>query len=633
MKQDSAIASAPIFLGALLLFAVLAVYIPALGAGFVWDDPVLLTENPLMWLPGGLRDIWTGARTPDYIPLTLTGFWLEWRLWGTDPAGYHAVNIVLHAGNALLFWRLLVRLGIPGAWLAALFFGLHPMNVASVAWIAERKNTLSLFFALISVLLYLRDTKLRTALSVCFGLAAMLSKGTAVVLPAALLFMEIWRRPNATRDDWRRIALRLAPFAIAAGAMAWVTIHFQSHAAVAPHAPESLLFRIARASGALLFYAEKTLWPAGLAPIYPLGILDFGPFALLPVAVVLLGALWLAGSTTVVRRGVGFGLGVFVVSLLPVLGFVMRPAFFEQAPVADWWNYVPMLGICGLAGAGLARVAHGPGKALGWLAAVCIATAFGTLTWNQAATYFDMETFCRNALARNSHAWIARNNLGLALADRCQTEAAIEQYTLALRDNPNCLEAHTNLASSLTDQGKLKEAEGHLRTVLAAWSGDAKARNNLGIVLFQTGRTPEAIAEYRASLALFPHNGQAENNLGLALASTGQYAEALQCCRRALNLDPHNAGAWFNAGNALAAQGRHDAAASALRNATRCSPAMASASHRFAQELLLLGRPAEAEAELLRLFGVNPKMASNPAVAKTLEAARQKRGQSFAPAR
>src|SRR6266513_3504959 len=141
---------------AAIIVAVVVVYLPALRGDFVWDDCLLITGNPLLQNFSGLLEIWSGGRTADYFPLTNTVFWIEHHLFGVNATGYHAVNILLQIANALLVWRLLKQLNIPGAWLAGLICGINPVHVASVAWISELKNLFTMFFAMLSVLFFLK---------------------------------------------------------------------------------------------------------------------------------------------------------------------------------------------------------------------------------------------------------------------------------------------------------------------------------------------------------------------------------------------------------------------------------------------------------------------------------------------
>src|SRR5437764_384621 len=183
-----------------IVVAVALVYLPALHAGFVWDDEQLITGNPLLRNFAGLAEIWSGGRTADYFPITNTVFWVEHHLFGDNAAGYHAVNILLQATDAVLVWLVLRRLKVPGAWLASLIFGIHPVHAESVAWISELKNVLSMFFVLVSIFCFLaiEEKRLLDAFpeyiaSLVFFLLALLSKTQAVFLPVVLLLCAWWR--------------------------------------------------------------------------------------------------------------------------------------------------------------------------------------------------------------------------------------------------------------------------------------------------------------------------------------------------------------------------------------------------------------------------------------------------------
>src|SRR5437667_6349698 len=219
--------------------AVVLVYLPALRGDFVWDDFLLITGNPLLQNFSGLVEIWSGGRTADYFPVTNTVFWTEHHLFVGNATGYHAVNVLLQAANALLVWRLLVRLNIPGAWLAGLIFGIHPVHVASVAWISELKNLLSMFFALLSILYFLEldEKKLRNsamplpASRVSFALA-LLSKTQVVFLPVVLLLCAWWRAEKSpgrrTTQNLRRDIVRSWPFFLIGIVFGLVTMWFQN---------------------------------------------------------------------------------------------------------------------------------------------------------------------------------------------------------------------------------------------------------------------------------------------------------------------------------------------------------------------------------------------------------------------
>jgi tetratricopeptide (TPR) repeat protein len=492
-----------LFLAGVIVLAVVLCYMPAMRAGFVWDDDLLVTENPLVKGADSLPYVWGSAAATDYTPLTITAFWLEWRLWAENAAGYHLVNILLQALSAVLLWRVLERLDVPGAWLGGLLFAVHPVNVASVAWVAELKNGLSLPFYLGAIACYLRYMEKRRwgtyGLALVLALCAWLSKGSTVVLPLALVLCVWWKEG---RVGWRDMG-GLAPFFLLAAGMGWVTVHLQARVIDAGVTGLTLGERVERAGEVIWFYLGKDLWPWHLCAIYPKWKLGDGWLPLGAVAGVG-AALWVARDRW--GRGWFFAWAYFVTALLPVLGF-LNMGFLDQAWVADWWQQLALPAVTGLAGAGIAiawaravaRRTRVEAAAIGVGAVCCL----GVATWNTAAGYESMETLCRRTLAMNPGAWMAHNNLGAVL----------------------------------TTQGRLPEAAAEYEAALALKPGDASARSNLGIVYARQGRLDEAIAQYHEALALAPDNAKYWFNLGNALRQERRTGEALEAFGKAIDED------------------------------------------------------------------------------------------------
>ena len=344
---------------------------PALRGGFNWDDDAYVTNNLTLRSVHGLSQIWGQlTATPQYYPLVFTSFWLEYHLWGLNPLGYHVVNVLLHALAAMLLWRVLVRLQLPGAWLAAGIFALHPVAVESVAWVTERKNVLSAVFYFAAALAYLRwrddgttTTGLRATsswrslvlylLSLALFICALFSKTVTASLPAALLLVIWWKHGRiAGRDVWP-----LLPFFVAGAALGLVTSWLErTH--VGANGPEwalSFFDRCLIAGRALWFYAGKLFWPANLTFIYPRWQIDPGIWWqwLFPAAAIaLVMILWsLRGR---IGRGPLVAVLFFAGTLLPALGFAnvypMRYSF-----VADHFQYLASVGLIVLAAAGLTK--------------------------------------------------------------------------------------------------------------------------------------------------------------------------------------------------------------------------------------------------------------------------------------
>ena len=339
---------------ALLILLTVAAYLPAMRGGFVFDDHPLITENRLVKANDGLYRFWCTTDAPDYYPLTWSLWWVEWRFWGNRATGYHVVNVLLHAINAVLVWRILRRLEIPGAWLAGLVFALHPVNVATAAWISEQKNTLSMFFYAAAILLYLRfDEECRWrwyVLSLASFLLALLGKSAVVMLPVVLLGCAWWKRGRVQRRDF----LRSVPFFVLSLASGLLTVWFQQYRALEGHAVGMGGFasRLAMAGQVPWFYLEKTLLPFNLTVVYPKWEIPASRWISYVPGMVLVGCLaWFWWKRKTWGRPLLFGLGYFVGTLFPVLGFFDQ-GFYSHSLVADPWQYYAIIGVIALAVAG-----------------------------------------------------------------------------------------------------------------------------------------------------------------------------------------------------------------------------------------------------------------------------------------
>jgi tetratricopeptide (TPR) repeat protein len=587
----------------IVLVAFLA-YLPSINGGFVLDDNLFLAKNELIRASDGLRKLWCTTDPVDYWPVTYTTFWFEWRLWGSNPAGYHVSNLILHVIEALLIWLILRKLSIPGAFLAAMIFALHPVNVESAAWIASRKNLLAMLFFLLSILWYLKFTMSMAFAGITparsyrgpreqekthsyfilhpssfhfwywLGLAAfllaMLSKGSVAILPLLLLGIVWWLRP-LTRWD----VVRTAPFFLIALVMAVVNMWFQTHGVGEVFHTATITERLLGAGSVIWFYLYKALLPVDLAFVYPQWHIETGnPLWWLPLsaAIAVTAVLWLY------RKGWGRPLLLswffFCVALLPVMGFA-DVGFMQFSLVADRYQHIAIIGVIALLSAGFSAWHQGMRGAIARTATALAIVAVGTLafmTWRHSGIYRDAMTLYQDTLNKNPECWMAYNNLGLALSKTGRPQEEIKQYEQALRLKPDFGQAHNNLGAVLAEIGRPEEAIEHCEQALRLKPDYPEAHFNLGNALFQTGRLQEAIEHFQAALRLKPDFGEAHNNLGNALKLTGRYQEAIEHYEKALRLDPDYIEAHNNLGLALVQTGRIREGIEHYRQALRLKP-------------------------------------------------------------
>jgi tetratricopeptide (TPR) repeat protein len=587
--------------GLALLLATLAAYQPAWRGGMLWDDDFHLTSPSLSSWHGLYRIWFDPGATLQYYPLLHTVFWVEHHLWGDATLGYHLVNILMHVTAAVLFSLILSRLGIPGAYLASAIFALHPIQVESVAWMTELKNTLSAVFYLGAALLYLRFDETRKTRWYASALGAfvlaLLTKTVTGTLPGALLVMFWWKRG---RLSWKRDATPLVPFFVLGAGFGMLTARWELefNNCVGADFEFTLVERALIAGRAVWFLLGKLFWPANLTFIYPRWQINAGVWwqYLFPIG----GAAFLASLWAMRRRFRGplAAMLFFCGTLFPVLGF-FNLYTFRFSLVANHYQYLAGAGIIVLASAGAVLLKRRLAKRFLWtgyvLVSVVLAT-LGGLTWRESRQYADAETLYRTTLSRNPSCWLALNNLGNLKLETSPDEA-VALFKEALRLKPDLAEAHGNLGSALQKMGRLEESITECRLALKIDPAIPGARHALARALRDQGRNQEAVTQYKEVLRLKPDSAEVHNELGDALQDLRSLEEAKAHYEEALRIEPDFVEAHNNLGNALRKLGRAQAAIDQYREALRLKPDYANAHYNLGNILQEMGRLDEAVAQ------------------------------------
>ena len=598
------------WLSVLVLIGLLvAAYLPALSGGFIWDDDGYVTGNQTLRSLAGLRQIWFNpSATPQYYPLVHTTFWLEYHVWGLHAFGYHVVNLGLHAVSAVLIYFLLTRLKLPGAWIAAAIFALHPVELESVAWITERKNVLSAVFYLSAALAYLRFAWGESAdgperrrwsfyfLSLILFVAALLSKSVTCSLPAAILLVFWWKGGRLRWNDiWP-----LAPFFMLGVGSGLATAWLEKHHVKAEGADWSLNFiqRVLIAGRAVWFYAGKLLWPAHLTFSYPRWPIDAGvwwqwlfPAAALGVLVV----LWVARKR--IGRGPLAAVLFFIGTLGPALGFVniypMRYTF-----VADHYQYLAGIALIALCGVWLNRM---PQSVVGLLLAI-----LAGLTWQQGHIYRNLETLWQDTLAKNPGSWLAHDNFGETLLAKKQFEEALGHFRESSRLNPRDAVAWFNSGCALLGEKRLDDAIQSFQAAVRIRPQYNQAQYYLGLALARRGRNDEAIDAYQKALEVNPADSAVLSSVANTLMVKGRFKDAVVRLREAIRLHPEIAALHSNLGVALSYSGQLEEAIREYQESVRLHPDSAQAHKDLGAALAAKGRVQEAIDQFTQALRIQP---------------------------
>ena len=565
-----------------IVVATVAAYLPALRAGFVWNDDTYLSENPTLQAPNALSLIWTEPRASEqYYPLVFTTFWLEKQLWGLQPFGYHLVNVLLHAASALLLWWLLHRLGLPAGWLAAALFALHPVCVESVAWVTERKNTLSLLLTLLAAHAYLasraalgpaaparkgrkgqavvvpwhrRASTLYAAALVSFTLA-LFAKTTASLLPAVLLLIAWWRNGRGRREDLPPLIL----FFLVGAALAYHTAHLERTMVRAEGSEWALglLGRVVLAGRVFWFYIGKLAWPTDLMFVYPRWVANPAVWwQWLPAA----GALGLVAALWLGRKRLGRGplTGALLLGglVFPAMGFFNVYAM-RYSYVADHFAYQAVAAGCALVACGIASWLPAGRPRLARALAVAglgVLPALAAGSFAHARSFADADTLWKSTIADNPNCYMCHTNYGHSLYEQGRVAEAVEHFEAALRVKPDNVLALLNLARAADEGGDLPNAAERLEQALAIEPGNAVVLLNLGTTYLRLDKVGEAV-QYLEEALRHPSDDDylAHNSLGAALMRQNRVPEAIVHFRAAVALRPDF---WKAQANLEAAQAR-----------------------------------------------------------------------------
>ena len=600
------------------LVALVAIaYAPLWRNQFVfYDDFVYIVDNPHVRNGFSIDSIrWAfqvDSRTGNWHPLTWLSHMADTALFGPDaPWAIHGVNLLLHATNSLLLLWILWR--ATGAWtpswIAALVFAIHPIQVESVAWAAQRKNVLSTLLGLVAVAAYLQYVRRRrrwhyAVVAVAMALSLM-AKGMLVTLPAVLLLLDFWPLCRWGKERVARLLWEKVPLLAISLAASAITYTAQAPA----RASLDVLPISVRLSGAVLSYAiylRKLVWPFDLAVIYPhpgsrlLASSELWKIAVSAVVLVAITALvvWQRRQRPYLLVGWLWYLG----TLVPVIGLV----HIGQQLLADRYAYVPFIGLF-VAIAWLLSdawpVGHRARNAAS-AAGVAVLLLLVAVTWRQVETWHDSDSLFHRAIAVSPDNPVAHLNLGYLLSADGRHAAAVPHLEEAVRLAPADADYRIQLAKTLVQLGRVSEALRHYDRAIQQAPNSAVAREDRGILFLEQCDPARAADDFRIALQQHPDRARLHYLLGVAYAREGKIRAALESLQRARKLDPKGpaqraiVAIYTQQGDRLAAENRHREAADCYRRALHLVPHDRSLREKAARSLRAAGDIDAAEAML-----------------------------------
>jgi len=613
----------PLFFGLGLCLLTLLVYLPVLHSEFVnFDDGLYVTSNAHVQAGLSWKNFiwaWQTNVASNWHPLTMFSHMLDCQLYALNPKGHHLTNLLFHLASVWLLFEVLRRMtGSPwrSAAVAALF-GIHPLHVESVAWIAERKDVLSGFFFMLCLGAYLRFLQRRTAgryvvLVLLFSLG-LLAKSMLVTLPCVLFLLDVWplgRLPLASwqeaRPALRSLLVEKIPLFAVTLVMSAITVYTQQQS-LAHLDAVSVGRRVGNVLTSYAIYLGKTFWPAKLAVFYPLPVT-------VPVGKTVAAGALLAVITALalfrLRRSPWLAVGWlwFVGMMVPVIGILQ----VGRQGMADRYTYLPAIGlflavvweVAELAGRRrLVKIATA-------VAAAALLAVLGLACRAQVETWKNSKTLFRHAIAVTDRNYLAHLNYGVALAHEGREDEAMKEYYKALAIQPNMMEAQAALGNALHEQGRYYQALPHLRLAIRLNPESAQLHHTLAINLEDMGLHDDAIDELEEALEINPRFADAEYGLGSILAKQGETAEALEHYQKALKINPDLTDLYEPTAKLLADRGDLAGAARLYTEAVHREPDSATACYNLGVTLERMGKLQDARVYYARALEIDPNLAA-----------------------
>lgn len=631
------------FLRALALAALcLAVYFPLHSAGFFWDDLYWIVNNPFVHRWSGLVNIWFQPDTfLQYYPLTTTGFLLQWMLWGTHPLGYHIVSVLLQIFNAILLWRLLLRLRFRAAWLMAAIFAIHPVVVESVAWVVEQKNLISGALVLMAVWAWVRFTALDHSdedlqrappaldwkfywLATILYLLALLAKTYVCALPAAILVLTWWK----TGRLGAKHILASGPWfglSVAAGLMA-IWRERTGAGAMGSYFHFSMRQHLIIAGKDLWFYPAKLLWPHPILSIYPRWhIRHFSALDLIyPLAAALVGAVLFAGCRRI-GRGPAAATAIYAIMVSPSLGFFAFSGM-SSTFVTDHYFYLGCISLIVLGVQwvdGLPRRATDLGQSISGaiarhrakrgiaMAAGCgVLLVLGILSFRRSVNYRSVKAIWAQELRYNKDCPAAYDNLGaMALnAGHYQKAITLAEHGYSLAPKMDVVGSGI-IGAGYMRLHKYQQAITWLRRSLGPDPYYPIAIAQIAYCYEQTGNVKMALKDLHRGLTLMPHSATLLAALGQTLERHGQLQSAITAFHSAVQYAPTKPRYHLLLALALEKNGQWPKAIRQYQSALDLAPDLVQARFLLGRCLLRHGRPQAAIPEfqtVIQMAGAYP---------------------------